>query len=1264
MTGLIRRLKQVAIVLNTSTTNIVDYLKTQGYEVEDKPTTQINPTQFDFLKEKFLNISQQRDINKPGSKSEFDYKSQNKHSDYRKRRVAPHSEQLNVWEAYIDANEAIIEEKSKPIEVTRIIETRQEKNRWNEPVLTTTVAVDQKNISKELISALEYRRVIPNQHYAKYSDSFVYLSNLSHRNLREAQQVLKEFNTRYTKFTEYNSRPAIWGKISSLKQDYSDLATLIGLSSKLEEDETVYCTVEEIRNIDKYIRKYPYVRREPEVGAVSTIYNYNDSAILERRLRERLDVESITFNVRKQFDADNADNIKRVSVTVENFQGNFDSLEATLDDFGLFRESWTGYYQYKDHAGNLIEFKKDTTQCYESLWLFQKVLAAKHPTIKLIKLTGTFKPINKYDFFKENKQECLRFLREEGFNVGQKKENATLSFDVLNKHELKENIDKLEKLNLVRHNLDSLGEDFKYKVRLSVENPDLTAIGLRLKQEYKEDIDFEFSQNQLTLYFRYYSSSNEFVSFFNRLEALEVDNAIKVEHHTSEFPYAFYFKVDKETQKAIFSEQIEALAGSDFYWLQEPENADGNARRGKKVYLGKLDGRRSKYEQLVFNLTLDTEENVRFCDVIRGLYMDGEVLYTVHPDLSGDRSKNNYLKDAIEKITKPRDEFGKKPANAKLGDFIFDSSQAKGIRHSELQDEIAIVKKRLNSNKINNSQIESVAKALRAEDLALLQGPPGTGKTTVISEIIWQSILKKQDSRLLLTSESNLAVDNALGRLDNPKTMIVKPLRFGRNVQEEEGKQFQLERIEQWVRVDHRDVFEDKDGGNINNNAVQTWLNTIIRRSADSPKEYQQVLNKWREGLSNPSSSTKQEFKHAYIAHVNVVGNTCSSAGSPDFIINYQTLYNPQIEEKDLRSYAYSVKNGAPLRTDVAAKLKPVRFDAVIMDEASKATPPELLLPLTFGEKSIIIGDHRQLPPSLNEQDFKETLDTIGKFDLARHWTEKDYQTSQFERLFMNDKVSPTLKGAFNQQYRMHPQINEVIKQFYLDDGGLSCGLPLDQVDNPNLSNPFSRHHGLSHDGFISPESHTIWVNVDEPELKDGTSRVNESEVEAIRRVLKYLKNSEGFEEYMSHWEKEEDQEIGIISFYGKQMNRLNSLKREFPDLKLLMKTVDRFQGMERNIIIVSTVRSNKIIDTPHQKPSLIKYPNNDGYKKNDSLGFAETPQRLNVALSRAKRLLIVVGNASHFSRNEMYANIVSTIRGAASTQPTFIDYKLLNLYN
>jgi superfamily I DNA and/or RNA helicase len=83
---------------------------------------------------------------------------------------------------------------------------------------------------------------------------------------------------------------------------------------------------------------------------------------------------------------------------------------------------------------------------------------------------------------------------------------------------------------------------------------------------------------------------------------------------------------------------------------------------------------------------------------------------------------------------------------------------------------------------------------------------------------------------------------------------------------------------------------------------------------------------------------------------------------------------------------------------------------------------------------------------------------------------------------------------------------------------------------------------------------------------------------------------------------------------------------------------------MERNIVIVSTVRSNRISDFPNQKPDYDKY-GEIGYAPQSSLGFAQFPNRLNVALSRAKRLLVIVGNAEHFEKMSIYRNVLKTIR-------------------
>jgi superfamily I DNA and/or RNA helicase len=102
-------------------------------------------------------------------------------------------------------------------------------------------------------------------------------------------------------------------------------------------------------------------------------------------------------------------------------------------------------------------------------------------------------------------------------------------------------------------------------------------------------------------------------------------------------------------------------------------------------------------------------------------------------------------------------------------------------------------------------------------------------------------------------------------------------------------------------------------------------------------------------------------------------------------------------------------------------------------------------------------------------------------------------------------------------------------------------------------------------------------------------------------------------------------------------------LKENHKDISTRLSTVDSFQGMERNIIIVSMVRSNKIAVSKEQEPDVDLY-GELGYARQNSLGFAESPNRLNVALSRARRLLIIVGNREHFCTKEIYNNVFESI--------------------
>jgi superfamily I DNA and/or RNA helicase len=121
----------------------------------------------------------------------------------------------------------------------------------------------------------------------------------------------------------------------------------------------------------------------------------------------------------------------------------------------------------------------------------------------------------------------------------------------------------------------------------------------------------------------------------------------------------------------------------------------------------------------------------------------------------------------------------------------------------------------------------------------------------------------------------------------------------------------------------------------------------------------------------------------------------------------------------------------------------------------------------------------------------------------------------------------------------------------------------------------------------------------------------------------------------MEFQKKMKDKEIGIISFYEDQRRRLRDAIQSDPvlkDIRIRLRTVDKFQGMEKDIIIVSTVRS-------------IKKGDAEGQSYHGSIGFAREFRRINVAFSRARRMLIIVGNEEHFRKSEeYYANIIDII--------------------
>ena len=291
--------------------------------------------------------------------------------------------------------------------------------------------------------------------------------------------------------------------------------------------------------------------------------------------------------------------------------------------------------------------------------------------------------------------------------------------------------------------------------------------------------------------------------------------------------------------------------------------------------------------------------------------------------------------------------------------------------------------------------------------------------------------------------------------------------------------------------------------------------------------------------------------------------------------------------------------------------IKSVGIDVVIIDEVSKSSFVDLLIPILYGKTVILVGDHRQLPPmyefsKLRNSDFEGLDENIINVDINRKFT-KLYEECFFKTLF--EKIPNYYKTMLVQQYRCHEHIMHVFNHFY--QGQLKLGFEgQNNLKNHNIK--------LISNGrtIIEPSKHIYFVDCKKNETheQDSTSMYNIGEANVVAELIKKLND---------YYKKNSDNEklsIGVICTYGDQARKIKEvLKNEKiktdafkTDVeKMIVSTVDDFQGDERDIIIVSMVRNPEC-------PS----------KSNP--GFILAYQRINVALSRARRMLVIVGNRKY----------------------------------
>lgn len=258
------------------------------------------------------------------------------------------------------------------------------------------------------------------------------------------------------------------------------------------------------------------------------------------------------------------------------------------------------------------------------------------------------------------------------------------------------------------------------------------------------------------------------------------------------------------------------------------------------------------------------------------------------------------------------------------------------------------------------------------------------------------------------------------------------------------------------------------------------------------------------------------------------------------------------------------------------------KFTTLFIDEAAQALEAACWIPIIKSDRVILAGDHYQLPPTTKCIDAEKS----------------GLSVTLMQKLMMQKS---NISSLLTTQYRMHQDIMEFpSKVFY--DGKLTAS-------------PEVRFRSI-----LSWDSPLVWIdttgnNFEESSFRGGKSLINKREGKLlVEQLVHYIKNI-GKDRIIS-----EQIDFGIISPYKAQSYFLRHLIRKNAFLRPIRKnisvnTVDGFQGQERDVILISLVRTNDL----------------------GKIGFLSDLRRMNVAITRARMKLFIIGNSNTLSRNKFY---------------------------
>lgn len=452
-----------------------------------------------------------------------------------------------------------------------------------------------------------------------------------------------------------------------------------------------------------------------------------------------------------------------------------------------------------------------------------------------------------------------------------------------------------------------------------------------------------------------------------------------------------------------------------------------------------------------------------------------------------------------------------------------------------------------NNNSLNDSQKSAIEFSLNNE-ISIIHGPPGTGKTYTLIELIQQLVAKGE--RVLVCGPSNISVDTILERLSKvmPGNLL---LRIGHPAR----------LLDSNLRHSLDILSRSGDRGEIIKDIYRDIDKTIagIRKL----KTYKDRREAWKE--------VKELRKELRIRERKVVTELILEAK-----VVVATLHGSS--SRELCSI-YNSGEGIKL------------FDSLIIDEVSQALEPQCWIPIISHYKSdikrlVLAGDNKQLPPTIKTEDDQKIQHTL--------------ETTLFDRLVKT--YGDSFKNLLNVQYRMNEQIMQ-FSSIVMYDGKLIA-------DESVRTKTLQDIPGVdSNDDTTTP---LIWYDTqgndfleNETDNRSGKmsilmqSKYNDNEALLVKSNVEKLIESNVSQDC-----------IGIIAPYSAQVSLLKSMISEnYPNIEI--STVDGFQGREKEVIILTLVRSNEKFE----------------------VGFLKEERRLNVAMTRPKKQLRVIGNIEVLER-------------------------------